>query len=480
MTTQVQSESANHGPKLRTSCDKCQLSKVRCSRGKPSCWRCSQSGIECVYSPLRKTGRPPKNGDNSSSQQRKARRRGSSTTVRSDSPRAAHQATSPDSAVQSCQLSQDGFTNGEQEARSLILNQHQQMAASSAGPALHQVENTTSRAPEGPALLSMAAAQVDMDGGGFPVLDMDMVLDIDMWAMSTMPELGVHATHGDIGLPTITASHTLGPSHSAYESMPALSATALSSQYGAGAYEPEAKPCLFPVERSTHGNTTTTQLTTMTYLSSRPPSSGFSRHGLSHPDTQAVRLRPDEHDKPRSCSQEETCHKALSEMLTRLGDFYSSKPVAMLLEELLLMGRELHGRAHMTMNCQRCMQKPSNQNLLMMVYMAMDGLLSLFEELQQHDMNHAIRSSKQFQWAEQTMAEGGFVADDAAKTGTLRRLVLEYCDNVLSVLAELYMVAYRIMQGVNSIIYKHKAEDIYKRAYTLSTRLLLTAGAGNS
>lgn len=47
-------------PGLRTSCDRCQVAKVRCSRSKPACWRCSQSGQECVYSPLRRTGRPRK------------------------------------------------------------------------------------------------------------------------------------------------------------------------------------------------------------------------------------------------------------------------------------------------------------------------------------------------------------------------------------------------------------------------------------
>ncbi|KAI0808763.1 hypothetical protein GGR55DRAFT_183929 [Xylaria sp. FL0064] len=46
--------------RFRQSCDKCQDSKIRCSRDKPSCKRCAQKRLKCVYSPLRRTGRPKK------------------------------------------------------------------------------------------------------------------------------------------------------------------------------------------------------------------------------------------------------------------------------------------------------------------------------------------------------------------------------------------------------------------------------------
>ncbi|KAI0904503.1 hypothetical protein F4823DRAFT_567646 [Ustulina deusta] len=50
-----------YGPtKFRQSCDKCQNSKVRCSRDKPICKRCAQRRFSCIYSPLRRTGRPRK------------------------------------------------------------------------------------------------------------------------------------------------------------------------------------------------------------------------------------------------------------------------------------------------------------------------------------------------------------------------------------------------------------------------------------
>lgn len=51
---------AAKSPKYRLSCDQCQNMKVRCSRDKPSCRRCAQRGVSCVYSPLRRIGRPRK------------------------------------------------------------------------------------------------------------------------------------------------------------------------------------------------------------------------------------------------------------------------------------------------------------------------------------------------------------------------------------------------------------------------------------
>lgn len=49
-----------NGTRLRMSCDACQNLKVKCSQDKPSCRRCSKNGLDCVYSPLRRMGRPRK------------------------------------------------------------------------------------------------------------------------------------------------------------------------------------------------------------------------------------------------------------------------------------------------------------------------------------------------------------------------------------------------------------------------------------
>ncbi|KAJ5997667.1 hypothetical protein N7522_009327 [Penicillium canescens] len=46
--------------RLRTSCDACQSLKIKCSQNKPECDRCVKHGLHCVYSPLRRMGRPRK------------------------------------------------------------------------------------------------------------------------------------------------------------------------------------------------------------------------------------------------------------------------------------------------------------------------------------------------------------------------------------------------------------------------------------
>ncbi|KAA8644080.1 hypothetical protein EYZ11_005452 [Aspergillus tanneri] len=47
-------------PKLRSSCDRCGIAKVKCDRGHPECGRCVSHGMACVYGVSRKIGKPPR------------------------------------------------------------------------------------------------------------------------------------------------------------------------------------------------------------------------------------------------------------------------------------------------------------------------------------------------------------------------------------------------------------------------------------
>lgn len=49
--------------KLRSSCDRCTLLKVRCNKQRPSCERCSKAFEKCVYAPYRWKGRPGPGND---------------------------------------------------------------------------------------------------------------------------------------------------------------------------------------------------------------------------------------------------------------------------------------------------------------------------------------------------------------------------------------------------------------------------------
>jgi hypothetical protein len=51
-------------PKRRSSCDACGAAKLRCDRGQPSCERCINQILQCVYGVCRKMGKPPQRSVN--------------------------------------------------------------------------------------------------------------------------------------------------------------------------------------------------------------------------------------------------------------------------------------------------------------------------------------------------------------------------------------------------------------------------------
>ena len=53
-----QTPRAPRQPKLRSSCDRCGVAKLKCDRGRPQCGRCAPLGLECVYGVSRKMGKP--------------------------------------------------------------------------------------------------------------------------------------------------------------------------------------------------------------------------------------------------------------------------------------------------------------------------------------------------------------------------------------------------------------------------------------
>lgn len=63
--SQSQRSSKSQPEKLRSSCDSCHLSKVKCSKSRPLCSRCLVCGTDCTYSPSARVGRKRK-GEHSS------------------------------------------------------------------------------------------------------------------------------------------------------------------------------------------------------------------------------------------------------------------------------------------------------------------------------------------------------------------------------------------------------------------------------
>ncbi|KAJ5667225.1 hypothetical protein N7507_003089 [Penicillium longicatenatum] len=68
--SQIQPSSSGASPtpqnqKLKDSCDRCSVSKIRCTKEKPSCARCDKLGYACFYSPARRVGRPHRSKESS-------------------------------------------------------------------------------------------------------------------------------------------------------------------------------------------------------------------------------------------------------------------------------------------------------------------------------------------------------------------------------------------------------------------------------
>ncbi|PTB48339.1 hypothetical protein M431DRAFT_513745 [Trichoderma harzianum CBS 226.95] len=53
------SEQPKTRQKFRSSCTNCATAKVRCSTTRPECARCVERGLECLYAPSNRYGRPP-------------------------------------------------------------------------------------------------------------------------------------------------------------------------------------------------------------------------------------------------------------------------------------------------------------------------------------------------------------------------------------------------------------------------------------
>ncbi|BCS04011.1 Zn(II)2Cys6 transcription factor domain-containing protein [Aspergillus luchuensis] len=538
-----------NGPKLRTACDNCQLSKVRCSRGKPSCWRCSQSGVQCVYSPLRRTGRPPKNSDNNA-----AMRREKATSIQSSTTNPSQNRTprdiitrdaSPDRTSFRRHPPQDAIAANDAPTTCSPVRLQQpptDLAASSAAPggailARHPMGNAQSQELTQNPALSMANLHMGASTIDFSDLDMDLDLDSGIWAVPAMSDLAMDYSQGTIDPTAMTSSETDEMGHITLGSVLSSPSTAFDPHEPRGcAHRAQNNPPTTLL--SGLGALSTTMSTVMpissvseeiaeTGMASPPPSApttaSSSHHvsSLSGARNRSVGPGTRERASDRPCSQDGTCYKALSGLLAKLGDFDLSPAEAMQLDGLLCIDRELQNKVRMALDCGHCTEMPSNQNLLMIIYMSLDSLLALFEKQQRqhkdssgsangynnrssstataaivaaaaprrHLVSHSrlpssrfpheksddtsSRRLRQFPWTEQSLVVGSFLVDDVVKASFLQRLVLDYIDNVLSILAELERMADKIMKGVNCMISRQKSDDIYKRLYFLRARLLL-------
>jgi hypothetical protein len=96
----TQNATAPSAPKLRDSCDACASSKLKCSKDKPICSRCSKRGLTCEYVATKRGGRKPNNRSSSISESRASNHGSRNTTAKKKISTTVSADTVPDDQTQ--------------------------------------------------------------------------------------------------------------------------------------------------------------------------------------------------------------------------------------------------------------------------------------------------------------------------------------------------------------------------------------------
>ena len=514
--------------RLRTSCDRCQAAKVKCSRAKPSCWRCSQSGQQCVYSPLRRTGRPKTSstsgtsvqddGEEGSRQQNKAQKRKIDSGL--------HQRKQQQQQQQQ-QYGDDSFLAGSAELASpkemdtaLAQSEIWQSGSTVLQPDLHQLLDVAQMHPND--------IMLDFQTSGFDIQD----IAPDFEAFDPNLALGATASPRNMSENRLQSATDSSSSWSsglwnrptatdASTDCPALTPTSMQSSDERSvsrddfrlrtnaATEPDAS-------LTTSSNQASEQAGLLSQINNRPPT-------VPSPVSHSVFAQPQPTSTESTASSQSTmpglgqtsshpdarhssdCYSALSQIMALLSE---DRPEGegMSLDKLLGLDRELHSTIKRVLACRRCMEKSSNQMMIMLMFMALDTLLCLFEKQQNAAATQtavpklpswrslatitttatttttrsatgegSTRTVAQFPWMDKAILVGSFAVDGKVKTIFLRHLVLAFVENLGALLSELERQADRVLKGVNRRMAKEIAVDICKRALFLRGWLRLAS-----
>ncbi|KAI1394381.1 uncharacterized protein F4822DRAFT_46452 [Hypoxylon trugodes] len=534
----------NLGQKLRTACDRCQASKVKCSREKPSCWRCSQGGLACIYSPLRRTGRPPRRTSTSTHTGESVK--GTSSIV-SNAKDVIHQqnknAETPTNQERMQRQDQDNglYTSWSKPSLGGLESPTAPMDTMDTDitqDGSKQWETGPTQSQTNPVDSLIQDLMLNLDTCGFTMGDISPEFDLNLGGSTLIPntpELDTNdASTIHVAQPTSSITRTGSandrkrfegnnwdiPNHSSATSTVFSRAPSVVGESGHN-----SRLSLANANTSEPTNRVPSD-TVFKFSSFFPPHHASTTVAPSASGTPSTNVGPGKSTQP--CRYGGTCYKALSNMLARLVECDSDTDGqdGISLDTLLCLDRELQETARRTLECRYCMERPSNQNMLMIVYMSLDNLLQQFEKqqrqqraqlgqddsisgkktlvLEQHrqwlqilpmaearhtgvagptpnsrqeqqDGPKTVHHSPQFPWTDKSLMVGNFATDNAVKAEFLRYLVLSYVENVLKMLSELEKEAGAIMKGVNCTIVKDKAIDIHRRAFFLRGRLRLDA-----
>ena len=146
-------------PKLRSSCDGCGATKLKCDRGQPACGRCLSFDLVCVYGVSQKTGKP----------RRERLRLPEAPGISRTSDEHSHAGSdNRDRRNDSCSLGPDGFRyDGIVRNSGHVLDGH---------PLSLGMQDTTHDGPFRPSFADLTS--LEFDDGLFP--------DMESWPISTL------------------------------------------------------------------------------------------------------------------------------------------------------------------------------------------------------------------------------------------------------------------------------------------------------
>jgi len=466
--------------RVRTACDRCQGSKVRCSRGKPACWRCYQNGQQCVYSPFRKIGRPSKQVSSNSKR----------TDVHDDVEEAIQ--IDQQTIMEANDLDLDwSDLNEETEQQSHTmeieteLDAATQLAFSSSSQRHMQSQPITMAQPFQhwtlmPTLAPDQLCHFDINGSETQI----STVTTPSWECSDRTETSPSNPSDSSDFPySPKSSNTTQPRnsnwgatiydglcgrlHSASSSISTLASTEIEAvDFAKHLLNGQSKPRAAATALSNSHSKLSSHLQPISPDSNlldseakhRPPCPTQQRH-----DTQ--------------CSSE--CYPALSKILARLTDWDAERE-DIPLEPLLRLDEELQYIMKRAMACSSCCRgKLGNQSIIMLRILALDHLLRLFEKQQDRSQKPTTRTfptgpanlpgSRQsfqgiFPWTEEPLLLGKYTVSDKVKATVLRQLVLAFVEKLVATLSELEGEIDVSLKDFNRRIAREMVGEIGRRA----------------
>lgn len=431
---------AGKTPGLRTSCDRCQVAKVRCSRSKPACWRCSQSGQECVYSPLKRTGRPRKHS-------------GCPTVFENRGNANLHAQNNPDTQVTQQRLdgrkaNVDSISNGQWQATGLPQEEQNDPIYD---------WNTCD--------LDVRDATLD----GFDRLDPNPAVGDIPWPRDVSD--GSNFSWNAGGTNDWTTSEVASPDFSALllpsakfpgDGLPSPfreTEPGVSSMTSSNLLCDLPVPQLLPRTNLLRTDFQSTDRAISQWRIPKPPGA-FEPENIVPQEVAHLESHP-------CCRSKNQCYEALSGVLFHLND-KALESEHVYLDELLGLDRDLQRTAKRALACQYCMESHNGHTTIMLVFMALDSIVSLFEK--QRDaapVQSSISETPQFLQLAKALVVGNFMVENRVKNILLRQLVLGFLDNLGSILSQVERRVGIVSRGVYRRMADEMADDMRRRASLL-------------